>query len=199
MKVIADVVFNHVSSMDEYKGLDKFPGLAPADFHGQCGIDYSKRDSVLNCWLGGDLPDLDQSRPGVQDVQKAHIRKLLSLGIDGFRFDAAKHIDAALVKDYIDLIDRESNGRTWNYLEVIEDDGTQATDYNSIAAVTDFVLYKESLRKAFGFGGDLRSSSAEITTPCRRITRTASSAATTAGRTPILRRHTSWLANRESR
>jgi alpha-amylase len=156
MKVLADVVFNHMSSMDEYKGLDKFPGLAPADFHGQCGIDYSKRDSVRNCWLGGDLPDLDQSRPRVQDVQKAHIRKLLSLGIDGFRFDAAKHIDPAVVKDYIDLIDRESNGRTWNYLEVIEDDGTQATDYNWIAAVTDFVLYKESLRKAFGLGGDLR-------------------------------------------
>src|SRR5207245_5113133 len=117
----------------------------------------SKRDSVRNCWLGGDLPDLDQSRPRVQDVQKAHIRKLLSLGIDGFRFDAAKHIDPAVVKDYIDLIDRESNGRTWNYLEVIEDDGTQATDYNWIAAVTDFVLYKESLRKAFGLGGDLRS------------------------------------------
>ena len=52
MKVLADVVFNHMSSMDEYKGLDKFPGLAPADFHGQCGIDYSKRDSVRNCWLG---------------------------------------------------------------------------------------------------------------------------------------------------
>jgi hypothetical protein len=115
------------------------------------------------------------------------------------------------VKDYIDLIDRESNGRTWNYLEVIEDDGTQATDYNWIAAVTDFVLYKESLRKAFGFGGDLRSlkvpvvsmirgvsSSGEITTPCRRITRTASSAATTTGGTPILPRHTFWLANRES-
>ena len=66
------------------------------------------------------MPDLDQSRPRVQDVQKAHIRKLLSLGIDGFRFDAAKHIDPAVVKDYIDLIDRESNGRTWNYLEVIE-------------------------------------------------------------------------------
>src|SRR4030095_11101558 len=85
MRVIADVVFNHMSSMDEYKRLDKFPGLAPPDFHGQCGIDYSKRDSVRSCWLGGDLPDPDQSRPGVQDVQKAHIRKLLSLGIDGFR------------------------------------------------------------------------------------------------------------------
>jgi alpha-amylase len=157
VKVIADVVFNHMASLDEYKGLDKFPGLSKEDFHQRCDIDYSNRGSVMNCWLNGNLPDLNQAGKAVQTIQKNHIKKLLALGIDGFRFDAAKHMPADMVKNYIDYIDKESNGNTWNYLEVIEDSGTKAEDYSWVAAVTDFVLYKESLLKAFSVGGDLRS------------------------------------------
>lgn len=61
-----------------------------------------------------------------------------------------------VVKEYIDYIDRESQGKTWNYLEVIEDHDSKAEDYNWIAAVEDFVLYN-SMKNAFTFGGDLRS------------------------------------------
>jgi len=53
-------------------------------------------------------------------------------------------------------INDQSNGNAWNYLEVIEDQDTRAEDYNDIAAVTDFVLYK-SMKRAFSAGGDLRS------------------------------------------
>jgi alpha-amylase len=81
---------------------------------------------------------------------------LLSLGIDGFRFDAAKHMDPQFVKEYIGFADHESHGNTWNYLEVIEDGDTRAEKYNSIAAVTDFRLYN-TLTTAFGFSGDLRA------------------------------------------
>lgn len=157
VKVIADVVFNHMTSMDEYKGLDKFLGLSKEDFNQQCDIDYSNRGSVVNCWLNGNLPDLNQTREAVQATQKNHIKKLIALGIDGFRFDAAKHMPPDIVKSYIDFINTESNGNTWNYLEVIEDTGTNADHYKWIAAVTDFILYKDSLLKAFSIGGDLRS------------------------------------------
>ncbi|MFN5861797.1 MAG: alpha-amylase, partial [Pseudanabaena sp.] len=108
----------------------------------------------MNCWLGG-LPDL-KFTDNVKTIQKAHLKKLLDLGIDGFRFDAAKHMPTEVVKEYIDYIDRESQGKTWNYLEVIEDSDTKAEDYNWIAAVEDFVLYN-SMKNAFTFGGDLRS------------------------------------------
>jgi alpha-amylase len=156
LKVIADVVFNHMTSMDDYRELNRFPGLPKEAFHSPCDIDYSSRGSVVNCWLNGNLPDLDQTNSSVQTIQKNHLKKLLALGVDGFRFDAAKHMAPDMVKNYIDFIDRESKGNTWNYLEVIEDDGTKAEDYNRVAAVTDFVLYK-SLVKAFGFGGSLSS------------------------------------------
>ena len=156
VKVIADVVFNHMADMEQYRGLN-FPGLSPGDFHKRCEINYQdgNRNTEVNCWLGS-LPDLDQSSPAVRKVQLAHLKKLLNIGIDGFRFDAAKHLPEWVVKEYVAYIDRESNGNAWNYLEVISDGDTRPTDYNWIAPVEDFILYR-SARKAFTYGGDLRS------------------------------------------
>ncbi len=157
VQVIADVVFNHMANMAEYRALN-FPNLSPRDFHPPCDINYhdGNRDSEINCWLRG-LPDLDQSKDTVQTIHRAHLKKLLDLGIDGFRLDAAKHMPADKIKDvYIEYINATSGGQTWNYLEVISDSDTQAEDYTWVAAVTDFVLYN-SLKEAFSFGGDLRS------------------------------------------
>lgn len=156
IKVIADVVFNHMADMPEFRSLD-FPGISSGNFHAGCGIDYGdgNRTTEMDCRLGN-LPDLDHTKTVVTDIQKAHIRKLLDLGIDGFRFDAAKHMPPDVVKEYIDYIDNECKGQCWNYLEVIEDGDTRAEDYNRIAAVTDFILYR-SMKRAFSFGGDLRT------------------------------------------
>lgn len=184
VKVIADVVFNHMGNLDGGEGfenLNKFPGLSKDDFQtpednpGQrpCevgdnnGYSDENRNSELNCWLGG-LPDLKFTN-NVKTIQKAHLKKLLDLGIDGFRFDAAKHMPANVVKEYIDYIDNESNGKTWNYLEVIEDNDTKAEDYNWIAAVTDFRLYN-SMKNAFTFGGDLLSLPANAVNDPRSVT-----------------------------
>jgi alpha-amylase len=168
VKVIADVVFNHMANLDDNDGIEdvsKFPNLSPDDFNTKstsnpiqklCDINYSDGNtgSEVNCWLGG-LPDL-KFTDRVKTIQKAHLKKLLDLGVDGFRFDAAKHMPKEVVKEYIDFINNESNGKTWNYLEVIEDNDTKAEDYNWIAAVEDFVLYN-SMKNAFTFGGNLQS------------------------------------------
>jgi alpha-amylase len=167
VKVIADVVFNHMANLgdgDAFEDLGAFPGLSRRDFRTvqenpgarPCEIRYNdgNRDTELDCWLGG-LPDLIHNQK-VKELQTAHIRKLLALGIDGFRFDAAKHMATDVVKEYIDFIDRESQWMTWNYLEVITDGDTNPQTYNWIAAITDFVLY-HSMKQAFTFGGDLRT------------------------------------------
>lgn len=180
IKVIADVVFNHMANLDggeDFEDLTKYPQLSPTDFQtvpnniGQkpCGIIYNdgNRDSELNCWLGG-LPDL-RFTENVKALQKAHLKMLLDLGIDGFRFDAAKHIPTAVLAEYIDYINEESQGTAWNYLEVISDGDTSAEDYNWIAAVTDFVLYN-SMKNAFTFGGDLRTLPAIALADTRSIT-----------------------------
>jgi alpha-amylase len=159
LKVIADVVFNHMANLPEFSSRD-FPGIDHTNFHAQCPISYTdgNRMTELNCWLGGngDLPDLDQEKPPVQAAHLGHLERLLALGIDGFRFDAAKHMPADALKRYVDFANQRSGGKAWNYLEVIEDGDTRASDYNSIAAVTDFVLYG-SMKAAFSFGGDVRS------------------------------------------
>ena len=158
VKVIADVVFNHMANLN---GNLNFPNLLPQDFHSRCGIDYNdgNRSSELDCWLGGggDLPDLDHNSDNVRRIHQNHLKKLLDLGIDGFRLDAAKHMPADKIKEvYIDYINTASGGNTWNYLEVITDHDTHADDYTRVAAITDFVLY-HAMKETFSFGGDVRS------------------------------------------
>ena len=174
VKVIADIVFNHMANIDNgdgFEDLTKYPNLSPADFKTKSedpenglgedpcrigGINYNDGDTIseIYCWLGG-LPDL-KFTDNVKNIQKDHLKTLLNLGIDGFRFDAAKHMPPEVVKEYIDFIDTESNAQTWNYLEVIEDNDTPAENYNWIAAVTDFLIYN-SMKEAYSFGGDLRN------------------------------------------
>ncbi|MEL6780297.1 MAG: alpha-amylase family glycosyl hydrolase [Cyanobacteria bacterium J06597_16] len=180
VKIIADVVFNHMANLDGgdgFEDLSKYPGLSPADFNTRnhntgekpCDINYSdgNRASELDCWLGG-LPDLKFTE-AVLSVQKEHLQRLMDLGVDGFRFDAAKHMPPEVVQTYIDYINQQSGGRAWNYLEVISDRDTQATDYSYIATVTDFVLYNAA-KSAFTYGGDLRSLPANAVDDSRSVT-----------------------------
>ncbi|MFN6515203.1 MAG: alpha-amylase family glycosyl hydrolase [Nostoc sp. CreGUA01] len=155
VKVIADVVFNHMADFN--RDLTHFPNLSPQDFNTPaCDINYhdGNRDTETRCWLGS-LPDL-KFTDNVKTIQKNHLTKLLNLGVDGFRFDAAKHMPPEVVQEYINYINEQSAGKDWNYLEVIEDFDTKAEDYNWIAAVEDFNLYN-SIKGVFSFGGDLRS------------------------------------------
>jgi alpha-amylase len=160
LQVIADVVFNQMANSAPYYDKDTgkldFPGLSPDDFHPRKDIDYRDENQIRNGWLNGDLPDLDQSRPTVQRLQKGHLSKLLALGVDGFRFDAAKHMSLETLRDYIEFINVESQQKAWNYLEVIEGDSIRAESYLHIAAVTDFRLYYAA-RDAFSFGGNLQN------------------------------------------
>ncbi len=105
--VIADAVINHMANNNGigYAGTEftkyDYPGLyALEDFH-QCDItfddsiqNYADRTEVQTCELLG-LPDLDQSRPNVREKILGYLNDLLSLGVKGFRFDAAKHMAAA--------------------------------------------------------------------------------------------------------
>jgi alpha-amylase len=156
MKVIADVVFNHMADTERFRSLD-FPGISHENFHPRCPISFAdgNRDSELNCWSGG-LPDLDQTKPAVQMAHKRHLERLLKLGVDGFRFDSAKLMSPSILQIYLDHAARFSGGRAWSYLEVIEDDDTSAGDYGKLAPVTDYPLY-QLVQQAVQAKGDLRS------------------------------------------
>jgi alpha-amylase len=82
---------------------------------------------------------------------------LLELGVDGFRFDAAKHMAPSDVQRYIDYVNARSGNGTWNYLEVITNGDTPPELYSGIAAITDFELYY-AMHDVFSRpGGDMRS------------------------------------------
>ncbi|WP_406115572.1 alpha-amylase family protein [Streptomyces sp. NBC_01014] len=102
VKVVADAVINHMSAGSGtgtggtgYSKYD-YPGFyQDQDFH-SCRTDisnYGDRDNVQNCELVG-LADLDTGSDYVRTTIAGYLNHLISLGVDGFRIDAAKHMAA---------------------------------------------------------------------------------------------------------
>ncbi|MGA5700147.1 carbohydrate-binding module family 20 domain-containing protein [Peterkaempfera bronchialis] len=103
VKVLADAVINHMSAGSgtgsggsQYTKYN-YPGYyANQDFH-SCRSDitnYGDRSNVQNCELVG-LADLDTGSDYVRSTIAAYLNNLISLGVDGFRIDAAKHMAAS--------------------------------------------------------------------------------------------------------
>ncbi|MFC0597249.1 alpha-amylase family protein [Streptomyces palmae] len=102
VKVVADSVINHMAAGSgtgtggsSYTKYD-YPGTYSVWDMNDCQApvtDYGNRGNVQNCELVG-LADLDTGEPYVQGRIAGYLNDLLSLGVDGFRIDAAKHIPA---------------------------------------------------------------------------------------------------------
>jgi len=169
VKVYADAVINHMAGVDQGIGSagssftkHNYPGIYTAqDFH-TCrrGIEnYQDRVEVTNCELVG-LADLNTGSPQVQQRLADYLKELVSLGIDGFRIDAAKHISAT---DLQAILGRLTLGRLTQaiatkpfiYQEVI-DPGTEAVkkiEYYNNGNVLEFE-YGRRVGEAFaGFEG----------------------------------------------
>ncbi len=108
VKVVVDAVLNHMTSGSgtgtagtQYSKYN-YPGTySDADFHGcrrPVGTDYKDRYNVQECELGEtgqpSLADLDTGSDSVRGKIAGYLNDLLSLGVDGFRMDAVKHIAA---------------------------------------------------------------------------------------------------------
>ncbi|MCZ7413963.1 MULTISPECIES: carbohydrate-binding module family 20 domain-containing protein [unclassified Streptomyces] len=103
VKVVADAVVNHMSAGSgtgtggsPYTKYD-YPAApySDGDFN-DCrddSIDYGNRYQVQNCELVG-LSDLRTGKEYVRQRIADYLNDLLSLGVDGFRVDAVKHIPA---------------------------------------------------------------------------------------------------------
>ena len=107
VEIIADAVINHMAGSSygtgwagsEYEKY-QYPGIYSAENFHNCGltennqiVDFSDRDQVQTCELLG-LSDLDTGSEVVQQRIVAYLKDLLSLGVAGFRIDAAKHVSA---------------------------------------------------------------------------------------------------------
>ncbi|MGH4028822.1 alpha-amylase [Actinomycetota bacterium Odt1-20B] len=157
VKVIADAVINHMSSGSgtgtggtKYSKYD-YPGtFQDHDFH-TCRKDindYTNRDNVQNCELVG-LADLDTGSDAVRTTIAKYLGDLRSLGVDGFRIDAAKHMAAA---DVTAIKGKMSDPGFW-VSEVIHGSGeaVQPDEYTGIGDVDEF-RYGGHLKSAFQGG-----------------------------------------------
>ena len=152
MKIIIDVVLNHMANYGNYAKTLKYPHFSSQDFHPQRCINYNNRLSVTQGWINCDLPDLNTASPHVRQEAKNYLKKLLALGADGFRFDAAKHIEPDFFREVLKVVPSDK----FVYGEVIGQTSQEANDYTGIFCVTDFQLVS-TMSQAFSIGGDLRS------------------------------------------
>ncbi|GGT32462.1 alpha-amylase [Streptomyces kurssanovii] len=102
VKVVADSVINHMSAGSgtgtggsAYTKYN-YPGLYSSPDMDNCTsqiTNYQDRGNVQNCELVG-LADLDTGEEYVRGKIAGYLNDLLSLGVDGFRIDASKHMPA---------------------------------------------------------------------------------------------------------
>ncbi|MFD3623556.1 alpha-amylase family protein [Streptomyces sp. NPDC058698] len=155
VKVVADTVINHMSagngtgtggsSYTKYG----YPGLYSSYDFDNCTSqinNYGDRWNVQNCELVG-LADLDTGEDYVRGAIAGYMNDLLSLGVDGFRIDAAKHMPAA---DLADIKSRLSNPNAYWKQEVIHGAGeaVQPGEYTGNGDVQEF-RYAYDLKRVF--------------------------------------------------
>ncbi|MFI5838768.1 alpha-amylase family protein [Catenuloplanes sp. NPDC051500] len=155
VKVVADSVINHMSagggtgtggtSYSKYT----YPGTyADWDFH-TCRTkinDYTNRGNVQDCELEN-LSDLNTGSDYVRGRIAAYLNDLSSMGVDGFRIDAAKHMAAA---DLAGIKSRLTNPGAYWKQEVIFGAGEAVTpnEYLPTGDVQEF-RYARDLKRVF--------------------------------------------------
>lgn len=156
VKVIADAVINHMSAGSgtgtggsPYSKYN-YPGhYQDWDFHScrQPITDYRNRDNVQNCELVH-LSDLNTGSEYVRSEIAEYLNDLRSLGVDGFRVDAAKHMPAADIAAI-----KVKTGPAFWVQEVIYGAGeaVHPDEYLAIGDVDEF-RYATGLRSAFSGG-----------------------------------------------
>ncbi|MFJ2441968.1 carbohydrate-binding module family 20 domain-containing protein [Streptomyces sp. NPDC087658] len=155
VKVIADAVINHMAAGDgtgtggsSYTKYD-YPGIYSGSDLDDCRStisDYTDRADVQNCELVG-LADLDTGEEYVRGRIAAYLNDLASLGVDGFRIDAAKHMPAA---DLADIKSRLSDPGVYWKQEAIHGAGeaVSPSEYLGSGDVQEF-RYARDLERVF--------------------------------------------------
>jgi len=174
LRVIADLVLNHMANLGANYNLSYPPpsarqryNLAPllsaADFHPAfCIQNYSDSNQVRQgriCGSGDSgLPDLKQESDHVVEVQRDYVTKLNSIGIDGYRIDAAKHMEMAAL-NRIFTPDLVANKLVFGEIIAFQSSfGRELEPYlrETRFSYEDFPL-QERMRQAFAVNGSLAS------------------------------------------
>lgn len=97
VKVVVDAVLNHMAN----KGDNTLSDTIPADIKNDSSCwhsittntsNWSSRWDITHNCMGG-LPDLNTGNKKIQNYEIAFMKECIDAGVDGFRFDGAKHIE----------------------------------------------------------------------------------------------------------
>ncbi|CAE7229032.1 unnamed protein product [Rhizoctonia solani] len=162
VKVMVDTIWNHMAGVDNGVGTAgtqfshyNYPGLYSwNDFH-HCGLtnnddiqNWGDTEQIWNCELSN-LADLNSNSEYVQSKLAEFTNDLLSLGVDGLRLDAAKHIHPWDIGQVINRLSRKPGYITQ---EIVDTSGSMVGMYTGIGDIQEF-RYPEALRDAFGGNG----------------------------------------------
>ncbi|MGL5646383.1 MAG: alpha-amylase family glycosyl hydrolase [Clostridium sp.] len=141
VKIIVDVVLNHVAGKNTgeikpHEKVNEFIRENEAFFKEKEVIqDWGNRGEIINKSIG--LPSLKLGNHDLQNIIIEFLNELISLGADGFRIDAGKHI--ALPSEGSDFFTRvfENLNRDdlFNYIEVIFSDENILKEYSKYGRV----------------------------------------------------------------
>ena len=153
INVVVDVVANHLAGDHSNIQSDLKDSQYWHDYYGS--VDWSNRWQVTHGSIG--MPDLNTEHSYVQQCVKNYISELKNLGVDGIRFDAAKHIGLPSEGDnFWSTVCSDSN--LWYYGEILKgpddrDSGNEGLmkEYTKYMTVTDSD-YGKTLRDAFNSG-----------------------------------------------
>ncbi|MFF4299368.1 carbohydrate-binding module family 20 domain-containing protein [Streptomyces vinaceus] len=155
VKVVADSVINHMAAGDGVgtggSSYTKYgyPGIYSGSDMDDCRAvisNYQDRANVQNCELV-QLADLDTGEDYVRGRIAGYLNDLLSLGVDGFRVDAAKHMPAA---DLANIKSRLANPSVYWKQEAIYGAGeaVSPSEYLGNGDVQEF-RYARDLKRVF--------------------------------------------------
>lgn len=152
INVIVDVVANHLAG--DHTNIQG--DLKDSQYWHTYGkvTSWADRDQVINGEIG--MPDLNSEHPYVYQTVSNYIDELQDLGVDGIRWDAAKHI--GLPSEGCNFWPEVTDQGLYHYGEILvgPDDRTSGNEglmkeYTEYMTVTDST-YGKTLRDAFASG-----------------------------------------------
>lgn len=143
LRVVLDQVINHYGYRAPAVKLRPAWFSTPAD----CAASTT-RD--IDCPLAG-LPDLKQTNPDVRDLLQGNADFWREQGVDGFRYDAIKHVNQAFFRD---LLHRDRLAGTWTLGEWFDADSGTVGEWQRQGLDSLFLFSLQAALKASIMGGE---------------------------------------------
>ncbi|KAJ7443236.1 glycoside hydrolase superfamily [Mycena galericulata] len=173
--IIQDVVMNHMtagsgvgfagSSYSKYS----YPAVpyTSSNFHYCAGngeaagvTDLNNVTNVRFCELDG-LADLAQEQPAVQDALTAYLKDLVSLGVSGFRVDAAAYMEPSNLSAIYSAL----SGSPYRTQEVYDGGASNPPMYDTIGDVIEFGATSYVMQAFLGTSGTYMTTVSNLVTP----------------------------------